>query len=73
MTSIRPKSKKIGKTIEVIRSKKGKWEVFTYKSCKTTYYANRLVSPNGWIVCTNIGFKTKKNALSNIAAVRKLA
>lgn len=73
MTSTRPKSKKIGKTIKTIKGKGGKWEIFSYQVNKKTIFGNRLVSSNGWIVCTNYGFVKLNNAIDNVSRVRKLA
>lgn len=73
MTSTRPKSKKIGKTITTIKGKAGKWEIFSYVKNNKTYYANRLVSSNGWIVCSNLGFLRLQHAIDNVSRVRKLA
>lgn len=73
MMSIRPKSKKIGKTIKKIKGKGGIWEVYSYNVKSKKFFANRLVAKNGWIVCTNNGFTTLKNAELNIEKVQKLA
>jgi len=73
MTSTRPKSKKTGKILSTIKGKKANWEMFTYIRKGTTYYGNRLVSKNGWIVCTNDGFISKKACLLNIKKVKTLA
>jgi uncharacterized protein YegP (UPF0339 family) len=70
---MRPKSKKTGKIIKTIKGKKGKWEIYSYKQNNKTYYANRLVSANGWIICDNTGFIKLESAEMNIGKIKKLA
>lgn len=73
MTSTRPKSKKTGTTIEKVQGKKAYWEVYSYKKNGKTFFGNRLVSKNGWIVCSNDGFISRINCLKNIEKVKTLA
>jgi uncharacterized protein YegP (UPF0339 family) len=70
---MRPKSKKIGEILKTIKGKKGKWEIYSYKKNNKLYYANRLVSANGWIVCVNDGFSKLNYCEDNIRRVQKLA
>jgi hypothetical protein len=68
---MRPKQKKIGKTIKKIQGKKANWEIYVTINKGKKIYGNRLVSKNGYIIINNFGFGTSKASEHNINAIIK--
>lgn len=64
----KPKSvRRQGKVVASHKGQRGTWEI--YRMADGTY-GNRLVSPNGRIICGNKGFNRRHLAEKNMRAVR---
>lgn len=68
---MRPKQKKTGKIVKKIKAKKSTWEVYQYKDKSKTYFGNRLVRLNGYIILDNKGFQNIQSAERNIGVITK--
>ena len=68
--TMKAKNKRPGIVVKIIKAKKGKWEIYKMKDGT---FGNRLISRNGYLICSNKDFNRVESALKNIRAVQASA